>query len=102
MTGIEVNIDNLDKHIEDIKGQREAAQLLENTTELEPAGKGLVEEELAAYNKVCNTLLKNLDLLYQKVGTFLSCTRDGIVTSDEYTAKLIENGIGGGNGGAAG
>lgn len=102
MTGIEVNIDNLDKHIGDIKGQQETAQLLENVTEPEPAGKGLVEEELAAYNKVCNALLKDLDLLYQKVGAFLSCTRDGIVTSDEYAAKLTTHSIGGGNDGAAG
>lgn len=101
MIGIEINIDNLDSHVGAINSRRQAAQLLEKTTEIEQTGMGLVENELVAYNEVCNTLLKDLDSLYQKIGMFLACTRDGVVTSDEYTAMLIKNGAVIGNGGEA-
>lgn len=101
MTGVEIDIDNLDRHIGDINSRRQAARLLENATEIEQTGIGLVENELVTYNEVCNMLLKDLDGLYQKVGAFLTCTRDGIVTTDEYMALLIKNGAAIGNGGVA-
>lgn len=58
----DIDIENLDCHIDDTRRQQETAQFLENATELEPVGMGLVEEELVTYNEICNTLLKELEV----------------------------------------
>lgn len=91
MSEIKVNIDELEVKSKSFKKAYYGfEELLNSTGSIECVGKGRTQDALEEINVSCDRLNEALKELYVNVYTFIECTKDGIVETNEYTKKLSE------------
>jgi hypothetical protein len=92
MQGVEINIENLESHILELKAKQEMHWNGRNVAELGTESKGKVWEALCDYKQSSDEITQKLDELYGTMNIFLECLKDGIVEADEYAAEMIKSG----------